>query len=214
MTATIDDLVRSVLRAFDGARHAVRDTLTLGSARAVTAAVVAGEIPQEGDLADGAEYYWHGIGYTVVLAGGGQIHVDAAPSGDADLVTVHDIHWFLESSGMPAPSVDALDAACIRMCEEGLLDRIAEGKYMFLSALGVDAPVRRGVRAGWARSRMKAAIVRWGSGHSASAAPFPGSWPRSLVGDSSGNWLGLLSLFVGRRCRLGCLFPADHCIPE
>lgn len=86
--------------AFRAAKAAIHATFGGTDATAIVRSVRQGDRPRNGHCANGWEYFVHGIGYTVVLPGGRQAHIDA--SKDGDVFTRYDIAFFAERDVDPA----------------------------------------------------------------------------------------------------------------
>ena len=102
------------------------------SAADVVSAVVEGRMPREGENVDGSKYYVHGVGYTVILRGEGEVHLDGG-SGD-DVFSVYDVLNYFESlnlSGMP--TLGEIRAALDNMAAAGLVE-VVNNRFVLLRA--------------------------------------------------------------------------------
>jgi hypothetical protein len=122
------DVLDQVLVSFAQARAAIKATFGVGSAPEIVAAVLHGERSRNGVCNNGWEYYVHGVGYTVVLPSGGQVHLDGSEQGD--FFTAYDVSFFLETEeGLDKIDAVTVKAWCETMCERNLLCRAGESKY-------------------------------------------------------------------------------------
>lgn len=121
--------MQEVIRVFSEARSKIEATFGRQSSEGIVSAVLRGEKPREGVVATGEEYFVHGIGYTVVLQNGGQVHLDSWEGGD--ILSIYDIQRFLVTSQAdPVPDIDNITSACEDMCLEGLLVKAEGRKYL------------------------------------------------------------------------------------
>ena len=124
--------LRDVLAAWRGARHEMEMLLGVATAGAVVEGMHRGAWPRRGTLPDGVAYFGRGIGYTVVLPDGGQVHLDASDGGDS--FTVSDLMMFFRTSQRPGggdpPSARALEKALKRIAADGSVRQLAPGKYL------------------------------------------------------------------------------------
>jgi hypothetical protein len=129
---TVASPAESVSRALDVfrmARSQMEGAFNANSTRAIISAVHRGEKPRQGTLPDGLEYFVHGIGYTIALPSGGQIHIDSAPDGDS--LSVYDIQQFIETSAEErAPDISAIATVCEEKVRKGELLAMSEWKYL------------------------------------------------------------------------------------
>jgi len=124
-----EELVSSALDAFRMARSQMEDAFHADSTSAIISAVNRGEKPRRGKLPDGLEYFVHGIGYTVSLPSGGEIHIDSAPGGDS--FSVYDIQQFVETSGEERDlDTSAIANVCEGKARSGELTALSEWKYL------------------------------------------------------------------------------------
>lgn len=125
----VDAAVQTVLVAFKAAKEAIETTFGVAGAPAVVGLVLKGFKPREGVCLNGLEYSVHGIGYTVVFPDEGQAHIDG--SVDGDLFSVHDVSFFLESSGVdPVPDIEVLEVELEKLLRSGSLHKAGARKYL------------------------------------------------------------------------------------
>jgi proline racemase len=123
------DLVSRALDAYQMARSEMEDAFNTNSTTAIVSAVNRGEKARQGALSNDLEYFVHGIGYTVTLPSGGQVHIDSAPGGDS--FSVYDIQQFIETSGEGrAPDISVIANVCEEKVRNGELLAISEWKYL------------------------------------------------------------------------------------
>jgi hypothetical protein len=121
--------VREVVHIFREARLRIEATFGRESAKDIVSAVVQGAKPRERFITGGEEYFVHGIGYTVVLPNGGQVHLDSSRNGD--ILSVYDIQQFFTTSLVEAaPGIDEITSSCDELCMEGLLVKAEGRKYL------------------------------------------------------------------------------------
>jgi hypothetical protein len=122
--------IREVVHIFREARSRIEETFGRESAKDIVSAVVQGEKPREGITASGEEYFVHGVGYTVVLPNGGQVHMDSSRDG-GEIFSVYDMQLFFTTSLVELPpSVDVITRSCEELCMEGLLVKVEGGDYL------------------------------------------------------------------------------------
>ena len=126
---TVADLIGGAVSKFLHARGCLEETFGVRGAGNVVAKVLSAERERSGSCAGGFEYQVHGIGYTVLQPDGGQLHIDAG-EGDRDVITVHDIQFFLETA-LPGVEVDVADIeeCCSALAERGVLEVVAARRY-------------------------------------------------------------------------------------
>jgi hypothetical protein len=132
VTVNSEDL-EQVLESFSQAYAAILDTFRADSAPQIVSAVLKGEMPRNGSCINGWAYYVHGIGFTVVLPSGGQVHFDGSEQGD--FFTVYDISFFLET----AEGLDDVDQSeiikwCNAMCERKALRCLGGVRYSLINS--------------------------------------------------------------------------------
>jgi hypothetical protein len=121
--------VSQALDAYQMARSQMEASFNLNSTRAIVSAVNRGDKPRQGRLSNGLEYSVHGIGYTVTLPSGGEIHIDSAPDGDS--FSVYDIRQFIETSGEErVPDIFEITNVFKQKVRNGELSAISERKYL------------------------------------------------------------------------------------
>ncbi len=99
MTDDTREAVTDALASFAQAKRDIELTFSVGSAADIVSAVLKGRKAREGSTLSGLEYFVHGIGYTVVVPSGGQVHFDSGGHGEGDVFSAYDIQLFLETSG-------------------------------------------------------------------------------------------------------------------
>jgi hypothetical protein len=113
-----------VLASFVQAKQDIERTFAVASAADVVSAVLKGRKAREGRTLNGLEYFVHGIGYTVVVQSGGQVHFDSGDTGHGDVFSAHDVLLFMETSGdIQLPAVAAVKSALNDLSSEGALMR-------------------------------------------------------------------------------------------
>jgi hypothetical protein len=123
-----------MLESFTKASAAIRATFSADSAPQIVAAVLKGEMPRNGTCINGWDYYVHGVGFTVVLPSGGQVHFDGSAYGD--FFTIHDVTFFLETSEeLDEIGLPLVRAWCETMCEQNKLRCLGDAKYSLESKL-------------------------------------------------------------------------------
>ena len=124
--AARDPLILQVSRAIDcfrEARAAIRETFSIVSAAEVVGRVLSHEIPRYGYCRNGLEYYVHGVGYTVILRNGAQVHIDSV--GERDCFSIYDLRNFLEEdTEEDSPSIPELERVCADLVDSGELSRV------------------------------------------------------------------------------------------
>jgi len=127
--ASPDEQISRALDAYRMARSQMEHDFNAESTSTIISQVNRGEKPREGTLSNGLEYFVHGIGYTVTLPSGGQVHIDSAPEGDS--FSVYDLQLFIETSGEePVPGISAIADTCNEKVRDGELSSISEWKYL------------------------------------------------------------------------------------
>ncbi len=86
--------VVDALALFLQAKKDIELTFSVGSAAEIVSAVLKGRKAREGRTLSGREYFVHGIGYTVVMPSGGNVHFDSGDRGEGDVFSVHDVRFF------------------------------------------------------------------------------------------------------------------------
>lgn len=122
------EVLDRALACFARARVAMRDSFGVNSAPEIVTVVLQGQRPRSGFCINGWEYFVHGVGYTVVLPSGGQVHFDGSAEGD--FFTTYDVAFFTETDAQ----FDELDVATIRagcedMAERGFVCRLGGFRY-------------------------------------------------------------------------------------
>jgi hypothetical protein len=121
-------LIQASIASFAEAKEAIEAEFGLAGAPAIVQSVLKGAVPRQGKLRDGSEYFVHGIGYTVVSSGEGQVHIDGSDLGD--LFSVHDLYFYMETSRIdPVPGIEELEAVLEGMAESGKLRKAGPKKY-------------------------------------------------------------------------------------
>jgi hypothetical protein len=116
--------VVDALALFLQAKRDLELTFSAGSASEIVSAVLKGQKTREGHTLNGLEYFVHGIGYTVVMSSGGNIHFDSGDRGEGDVFSAHDIQFFLETSGRnPVPAIDEIKSVLNDLNSSGILSR-------------------------------------------------------------------------------------------
>jgi hypothetical protein len=127
--ASPDKLVSRALDAYRMARSEMEGAFNTNSTTSIISAVNRGERSRQGALSNDLEYFVHGIGYTVTLPSGGQVHIDSAPDGDS--FSVYDIQQYIETSGEGrAPDISVIASVCEEKVRNGELSAISEWKYL------------------------------------------------------------------------------------
>lgn len=122
------EFLDEALRCFVQASAAVKATFHADSASGIVAAVLQGERARNGVCDNGWEYFVHGVGYTVVVPSGGQVHFDGSVQGD--FFTAYDMSFFSETvDGADKVDVATVNVWCETMCERGSLRRVGKFKY-------------------------------------------------------------------------------------
>jgi hypothetical protein len=123
------ELVSRTLDAYRLARSKMEGAFAASSASAIVSEVNRGERARQGKLPDGLEYFVHGIGYTVTLPAGGQVHIDSSPDGDS--LSIYDIQHFMETSGEEnVPGLTAITDVCDEKVRSGELSAISEWQFL------------------------------------------------------------------------------------
>jgi hypothetical protein len=118
------EAVAGALAVFAQAKQDIELTFSAGSAADIVSAVLKGRQDRQGRTLNGLEYFVHGIGYTVVVPAGGQVHVDSGDPGEGDVFSAYDIRLFLESSGhAPLPTIDDIRLVLNGLHSKGALMR-------------------------------------------------------------------------------------------
>lgn len=119
------EMVEHALASFEEARRVIERTFGASSASDIVAKVLRGEMPRNGLCDNGLEYMVHGVGYTVVLTSGAQVHIDSG--GDSDCFTLYDLRFYLQDAETGnAPSVADLAEVCEVLSRAGRLRRVDE----------------------------------------------------------------------------------------
>jgi hypothetical protein len=127
--AAVNEMVVAAVSKFLSARDCVEGTFGVRGAENIVAGVLRGDHHRKGTCADGSEYLVHGVGYTVVLLGGGQVHIDAGANG-LDVITSFDIQFFLETAppGVETDIVE-IEEQCSLLVDRGFLGRVTSRRY-------------------------------------------------------------------------------------
>ncbi|TNM32242.1 DUF6896 domain-containing protein [Streptomyces sedi] len=125
------EAVDRALSAFREGRRAMARRGGVASVEGIVGAVLRGALPRAGRTGEGWEYQVHGIGYTVTLADGGDVHLDAAPGGGA-CFRAFDVRQYLESaSDAAAPAgLGRLGAELRRRAGRGELTALPGGGFL------------------------------------------------------------------------------------
>jgi hypothetical protein len=127
MSTSLRKVVSEALVEFVRGRDSLRRAFGVADAAEIVEAVLRSGKPREGETPDGWAYFVHGIGYTVILPGGGEIHIDAGRTGDT--VSVHDVLGYLESVGeSPTPEVAEIRSVLDALVAEGHVGA-EDGRY-------------------------------------------------------------------------------------
>jgi hypothetical protein len=117
------------LNDFRNAKNAIEETFEASRAPEIVSAVLSHSFPRNGTCSNGYAYTVHGIGYTVTLPDGGEVHLDGSPEGDC--FTVYDLELFFEtSSEFHEMNIGEIERECSRMEGEGLLRKTRTGVYV------------------------------------------------------------------------------------
>lgn len=122
--------VRSAVASFFLARRLVADSFGTASASELVSAVLSGVHPRRGFCSNGWEYFVHGVGYTVVMPDGAQLHIDGSNSGD--VLSLYDIRFYMESLDCVVPSIDEVRRDCDLLATAGNLMQVDEVRYALL----------------------------------------------------------------------------------
>lgn len=122
--------VSSAVAEFVNVRKLMADSFGVASAPALVSAVLSGKMERRGACVNGWQYLIHGVGYTVVTAGGGQVHIDGSDVGD--VFTLYDIRSYLDSIGCTVPGLDVIRQECDRLASCQILERVDEIRYSFV----------------------------------------------------------------------------------
>jgi hypothetical protein len=122
--------IQSAVATFLQVRGLIADSLGSASATALVSAVLSGAVARRGTCKNGWEYFVHGVGYTVVTAAGGQVHIDGSDAGD--VFSVYDIRFYLDGIGCAVPSVDMIRRECDRLEASRSIERVDEIRYALL----------------------------------------------------------------------------------
>lgn len=116
--------VVDALALFLQAKKDIELTFSVESAAEIVSAVLKGRKAREGRTLNGLEYFVHGIGYTVVMPSGGNVHFDSGDRGEGDVFSAHDIQLFLETSGhVPVPAIEEVKSTLSDLHSSGMLLR-------------------------------------------------------------------------------------------
>jgi hypothetical protein len=122
--------VAEAIDAFAEARRQIGETFGTSTAAEVVTAVLRGGKARNGRCRDGSEYLVHGTGYSVVLPGGAQAHIDA--HGDrSDRFTAWDIRMYLDDLIDGDVPLDAVAEVCASYVRSGVLRRVDEVTFEF-----------------------------------------------------------------------------------
>lgn len=103
------EAVMDALASFVQAKRDIELTFAAGSTEEIVSAVLKGRKAREGRTLGRLDYFVHGVGYTVVVPSGGQVHFDAGELGQGDVFSAYDIKVFLETSGNASqPDVESI----------------------------------------------------------------------------------------------------------
>ena len=100
MNSTVRDRVTAALASFAEAKAAIESPFDVMSAAEIVSAVLQGRMPREGRCVNGLEYFVHGVGYTIMIDSGGQVHFDGGDGGIGDVFSAYDIQEFLKLRAM------------------------------------------------------------------------------------------------------------------
>jgi hypothetical protein len=130
-----DDLEQVVTPALDGFRvgkRAMEQHFGVSSTSGIVEAVLQGGMPRQGQTGDGLEYFVHGVGYTVTLPDGGEVHIDAERSG-GDCFKVYDVCQYLETSGrIETCDIEQVRAVLAQQVAGGELRTAGQGYYVLV----------------------------------------------------------------------------------
>ncbi|MEU9122471.1 hypothetical protein AB0C96_21860 [Streptomyces sp. NPDC048506] len=116
------------MKDFREAKKAIEETFNASSAPEIVAAVLRHDLPRDGVCANGFSYSVHGIGYTVTLPDGGQVHLDG--SRDGDFFKVYGLAFYLESSSkFEEMDISAIKHECAILVERGEIHQGRKGDY-------------------------------------------------------------------------------------
>jgi len=125
------DQLTEALNDFRKAKRAIEETFEASSAPEIVSAVLSHSLPRSGTCSNGFDYSVHGIGYTVTLPDGGEVHLDGSRQGDC--FTLYDLELYFEtSSRFEEMDVEDIERECSLMTEQGVLQKIRTGVYLLL----------------------------------------------------------------------------------
>ncbi|MEV7382057.1 DUF6896 domain-containing protein [Streptomyces lydicus] len=117
------------LNDFRNAKRAIEETFGASGAPEIVSAVLSHRLPRSGTCSNGFEYSVHGIGYTVTLPDGGEVHLDGSRQGDC--FTPYDLELYFEtSSKFEEMDVEDIERECSLMTRKGVLHEIRTRVYL------------------------------------------------------------------------------------
>lgn len=129
----MDERVSAALDSFREAKRIMDDFSGGTTATDLVKAVHENRIDRNGRTPAGHEYAVHGIGYTVTLGNGGDVHLDGSQAGE-DCFKVYDVIRYLDTAeGPDAPAVAAVVPLLEERVERGELGKLERGYYTLKS---------------------------------------------------------------------------------